>query len=93
MSRLKSVSCGPSPMSSFIHLIYGVLSLNLIKTYTFITLGMFSFTGLTEAQVATLAEKASIYMTKDGRISMAGLNSGNIAYFAENVSKAVKGEL
>lgn len=52
-----------------------------------------SFTGLTPAQTKALAEKAHIYMTSDGRISMAGLNSGNITYFAESVSKSVKGEL
>ncbi|ORY28002.1 putative aspartate transaminase [Naematelia encephala] len=56
-------------------------------------IGMFSFTGLTPEQVAELAESAHIYMTKDGRISMAGLNDGNIQYFAESMSKVVKGEL
>ncbi|KAI0067677.1 hypothetical protein BV25DRAFT_849236 [Artomyces pyxidatus] len=56
-------------------------------------IGMFSFTGLTTPQTQTLAEKAHIYMTKDGRISMAGLNGSNIDYFAESVSKAVKGDL
>ena len=40
-----------------------------------------------------LAEKAHIYMTADGRNSMAGLNSHNIAYFAESVNKAVRGDL
>lgn len=53
----------------------------------------FSFTGLTPSQTKALAEKAHIYMTADGRISMAGLNGGNIDYFAESVSKAVKGDL
>lgn len=52
-----------------------------------------SFTGLTQPQTKVLAEKAHIYMTADGRISMAGLNGKNIEYFAESVSKAVKGEL
>ena len=56
-------------------------------------IGMFSFTGLTPPQTKALAEKAHIYMTADGRISMAGLNGGNIDYFAESVSKAVKGNL
>ncbi|CCM01943.1 uncharacterized protein FIBRA_04016 [Fibroporia radiculosa] len=51
------------------------------------------FTGLTTPQTKVLAEKAHIYMTADGRISMAGLNSHNIDYFSESVSKAVKGEL
>ncbi|KAK8850720.1 hypothetical protein IAR55_004640 [Kwoniella newhampshirensis] len=56
-------------------------------------IGMFSFTGLTPEQVGDLAEHAHVYMTKDGRISMAGLNEHNIQYFAESMSKAVKGEL
>ncbi|OCB90373.1 glutamic oxaloacetic transaminase AAT1 [Sanghuangporus baumii] len=51
------------------------------------------FTGLTQPQTKALAERAHIYMTSDGRISMAGLNAKNIEYFAESVSKAVKGEL
>ena len=52
-----------------------------------------SFTGLTTPQTKQLAEKAHIYMTADGRISMAGLNGNNIDYFSESVSKAVKGDL
>jgi len=52
-----------------------------------------SFTGLTAPQTKRLAERAYIYMTSDGRISMAGLNGGNIDYFAESVSGAVKGTL
>ncbi|KAI0030667.1 glutamic oxaloacetic transaminase AAT1 [Vararia minispora EC-137] len=56
-------------------------------------IGMFSYTGLTPPQTSALAEKAHIYMTSFGRISMAGLNNSNIDYFAESVSKAVKGTL
>ncbi|GJE86060.1 aspartate aminotransferase family protein [Phanerochaete sordida] len=56
-------------------------------------IGMFSFTGLTQPQTKTLAEKAHIYLTADGRISMAGLNAHNIDYFSESVSKVVKGTL
>jgi aspartate aminotransferase len=52
-----------------------------------------SFTGLTAPQTKALAERAHIYMTADGRISMAGLNGRNIDYFAESVSSAVKGTL
>ena len=52
-----------------------------------------SFTGLTTPQTKELAEKAHIYMTADGRISMAGLNGNNIDYFSESVSKVVKGTL
>jgi aspartate aminotransferase, mitochondrial len=52
-----------------------------------------SFTGLTPEHTQALASKAHIYMTKDGRISMAGLNANNIEYFAESVDAAVKGNL
>lgn len=43
-----------------------------------------SFTGLRPEQTKALAEKAHIYMTGDGRISMAGLNAHNLEYFAES---------
>ncbi|KAL2761101.1 hypothetical protein ACRALDRAFT_1027013 [Sodiomyces alcalophilus JCM 7366] len=53
-------------------------------------IGMFSFTGLNEAQVLKLREESHVYMTKNGRISMAGLNSKNIDYFARAVDKVVR---
>ena len=53
-------------------------------------IGMFSFTGLTEKQVLKLREDAHVYMTKNGRISMAGLNTGNVEYVAEAVDKVVR---
>lgn len=43
-----------------------------------IALGMFSFTGLKAEQVDALSQKAHIYLTRDGRISMAGLNESNV---------------
>ncbi|KAL4983478.1 pyridoxal phosphate-dependent transferase [Aspergillus falconensis] len=53
-------------------------------------IGMFSFTGLSEAQVKVLREKWHVYMTKNGRISMAGLNTHNLDYFAEAVDSVVR---
>ena len=53
-------------------------------------IGMFSFTGLTEKQVLRIREDAHVYMTKNGRISMAGLNSKNVDYFAKAVDKVVR---
>ena len=53
-------------------------------------IGMFSFTGLTEGQVQALKGKEHIYMTKNGRISMAGLNTNNVEYVAEAIDKVVK---
>lgn len=53
-------------------------------------IGMFSFTGLNEKQVLKLRDDAHIYMTKNGRISMAGLNTRNVDYFAKAVDKVVR---
>ena len=54
-------------------------------------IGMFSFTGLSEGQVLALRERSHVYMTKNGRISMAGLNTGNVEYFARAVDEVVRG--
>lgn len=51
-------------------------------------IGMFSFTGLTPEQSTKMIDEHHIYMTKNGRISMAGINSKNVAYVA-NAIKAV----
>ncbi|KAI0831485.1 aspartate aminotransferase [Trametes gibbosa] len=56
-------------------------------------IGMFSFTGIGPAQSQALVEKAHVYLTANGRISMAGLNSHNVGYFASQLDKAVRGEL
>ena len=40
--------------------------------------GMFSYTGLTAAQVDTLREEHALYMLRSGRICVAGLNSSNV---------------
>ncbi len=52
-----------------------------------------SFTGISPAQSKALVETAHIYLTSNGRISMAGLNKHNIRYFAESLDKAVRGQL
>ncbi|KAK4188412.1 putative aspartate aminotransferase [Podospora australis] len=53
-------------------------------------IGMFSFTGLSEAQVKKLREDFHIYMTKNGRISMAGLNTRNVEYVAKAINTVVR---
>ncbi|KAL8707109.1 MAG: hypothetical protein Q9220_007807 [cf. Caloplaca sp. 1 TL-2023] len=53
-------------------------------------IGMFSFTGLTEKQVLRVREEAHVYMTKNGRISMAGANTGNVEYLARAIDKVVR---
>ena len=46
-------------------------------------IGMFSFTGLTPAQSDAMVKKHHIYMTKNGRISVAGLTTKNCEYVAK----------
>ena len=46
-------------------------------------IGMFSFTGLTTKQSETMVSKHSIYMTKNGRISVCGVTTKNVDYIAE----------
>jgi len=53
-------------------------------------IGMFSFTGLSLAQVERMVNEFHVYMTKDGRISVAGLNPGNVDYVAECIDKVVR---
>jgi len=54
-------------------------------------IGMFSFTGLDKAQVVRMVDEFHIYMTADGRISVAGLNPGNVDYVAQCIDTVVRG--
>lgn len=47
--------------------------------------GMFSFCGLTPSHVERLIKEYAIYLTADGRINIAGLNSQNTAYVAKSI--------
>ena len=51
-------------------------------------IGMFAYTGMSEKQVMEIRKNHSIYMTADGRISIAGLNTGNLKYCAEAFHQA-----
>lgn len=53
-------------------------------------IGMFCYTGLTEAQVSRMIEKHHIYLTKDGRVSMAGVTSKNVEYLAQSIAEVVQ---
>lgn len=52
-------------------------------------IGMFSYTGLSEAQVKFLIEKYHIYLLSSGRINMCGLNENNVKYVAKSIHEAV----
>ncbi|KAF2236544.1 mitochondrial aspartate aminotransferas-like protein [Viridothelium virens] len=50
-------------------------------------IGMFAYTGLKADQMDKLAKEHSVYATKDGRISVAGITSGNVKRLAESIYK------
>lgn len=52
-------------------------------------IGMFTFTGLDSDQVAFMIKEYHIYMTSDGRISMAGLSSKTVPHLADAIHAAV----
>jgi aspartate aminotransferase len=53
-------------------------------------IGMFCFSGMTPEQVEKLRTEYHIYMTKNGRISMAGVTSKNVAYLSECMHAVTK---
>jgi len=62
-----------------------------VGTWNHITdqIGMFTFTGLNKEQTSRMVEEFHIYMTGDGRISMAGLNPNNVSYVADCINAVV----
>jgi len=62
------------------------------KDWSHITnqIGMFCYTGLNSNQVTTLKDKWHVYMTSDGRISMAGVFSDKVKYLAEAIHDVTK---
>lgn len=51
---------------------------------------LLSYTGINSEQSKWLVEKAHVYLTSNGRISMAGLNTHNIEYFARALDSVVR---
>jgi len=52
-------------------------------------IGMFSYTGLTPAQVEHMEKNAHIYLLKSGRISMAGVSASKVDYIAQAMYNAI----
>ncbi|KAL6012074.1 Aspartate aminotransferase, cytoplasmic [Asimina triloba] len=57
------------------------------KDWSFILkqIGMFSYTGLNKVQSENMTNKWHVYMTKDGRISLAGLSLAKCEYLADAI--------
>uniref|UniRef100_A0A452XF73 Aspartate aminotransferase n=1 Tax=Aegilops tauschii subsp. strangulata TaxID=200361 RepID=A0A452XF73_AEGTS len=53
-------------------------------------IGMFCYSGMTPEQVDRLTSEYHIYMTRNGRISMAGVTTGNVAYLANAIHDVTK---
>ncbi|MCS6771537.1 MAG: aspartate/tyrosine/aromatic aminotransferase [Kiritimatiellae bacterium] len=51
--------------------------------------GMFSFSGLSDAHVAYLREKKSIYIVAGGRINVAGITPANLDYLCTSIQEAL----
>jgi aspartate/tyrosine/aromatic aminotransferase len=52
-------------------------------------IGMFSFLGLSPKQCEQMIAKHHIYMTGNGRISVAGLTTNNVDYVANAIKDVV----
>jgi len=50
-------------------------------------IGMFAFTGMTQEMCDALMTDHAVYLTRDGRISIAGINPGNVKYIAGAIHK------
>jgi aspartate aminotransferase len=55
-------------------------------------IGMFAFTGMSSEMCDVLTSEYSIFLTRDGRISLAGLNDGNIEYVARAIHAVTDGK-
>lgn len=53
-------------------------------------IGMFCYSGLKPEQVDKLKSDFSVYLTRDGRISMAGISSNNVEYLAKAIHEVTK---
>jgi aromatic-amino-acid transaminase len=74
--------------------LHGVLSAKLPGrdlNYFLTQHGMFSYTGLTPAQVDRLREEFAVYLVRSGRVCVAGLNTGNVEPTAVAMAAVMKG--
>lgn len=53
-------------------------------------IGMFCYTGLKPEQVEQLTKEHHVYLTRDGRISIAGITATNVSYLASAIHAVTK---
>ena len=73
-------------------LVDGLSARGIEMDFSFITAqkGMFSFSGLSDEQVAFLRDSKGIYIVKGGRINVAGITSSNIDYLCDSLAEALR---
>ena len=52
--------------------------------------GMFSYTGLSAAQVDRLRDEFAVYLVRSGRVCIAGLNTGNVERTAQAMAAVMR---
>ena len=73
-------------------LVGGLSKRHASMDFSFIThqKGMFSFSGLSDAQVNYLREKKSVYMVGGGRLNVAGITARNLDYTCDSIIEALQ---
>ncbi len=74
-------------------LVDAIKAQGVVQDFSFIVQqrGMFSYTGLTAAQVERMKEEFGIYAVSTGRICLAALNSRNVDYVAKAITTVTSG--
>ena len=52
--------------------------------------GMFSYTGLTAAQVDRLRDEHGVYLVRSGRLCISGLTTANVQYVAQAIAAVIE---
>jgi aspartate aminotransferase/aromatic-amino-acid transaminase len=73
-------------------LVEGLAARDTGRDFSFITRqkGMFSFSGLSDAQVTFLQKEKAIYMVKGGRINVAGLQHNTMEYVCDALAESLQ---
>ena len=58
--------------------------------YLTVQRGMFGYTDFSPEMIDILREEYHIYMTSDGRISIAGINYDNIDYLVDSITECLQ---
>lgn len=90
-TELKQMAARISAMRIALHTeLVSVLNTPGDWSHVLAQIGMFCYTGLSEVQVQHCIDVHHVYLLNSGRISVAGLNTGNVAQVARAFDSAVR---